>query len=1252
KIIERKKNKRGASSIITIPVVVHIVYKNSAQNLSDAQVLSQIDVLNEDYRKINDDTSNTPVEFKPDASDSEIEFCLAVRDPNGNPTSGITRTLTGHGPFRQNDEMKFDASGGKNAWPCDQYLNIWICDLGKKLLGYATFPGSPCNVDGVVNHYKYFGNGGSAYAPYDKGRTAVHEVGHYLDLYHTFQDGCSGTTSSTCLDEGDYICDTPPVWSYTYGCPGTKNTCTETPVDQNDQTMNFMDYVDDACMNMFTTGQKDRMRAAIDGPRASLKTSIACEPFTDNDAGITDISSPDVLTCNDTVRPILTLKNFGLNNLTSANIKWRFDGGAFNIFNWSGNLVTEDSIEVSLPFSILSYGSHAITVFSTGPNGVTDEKLSNDTSSLSFTITNGDPLPFLEDWQEPVSGMPEWVIVNPNNDKTWTKTFLGVGSDGATTAYAYISHYYYTGSGQIDGLVSKPIDLSDAINPVLNFDVAYARRSDTESERLRILISTDCNTFSNEIYNKSGKDADGNTLPTVGSDQADFWRPLSASHWRNETIDLSEFSGNSIKIKFESTNGHGNGLYIDNIHIYDDNAFTLRTGKTDANCTGSSDGTAVVTAVGGVRPYTYSWSSGGGDSMETGLFAGTYSLTITDANNVSIGTSITINDGVDILSAQAGLWSSVDTWSGGILPSENTCIVIDVAHAIDMDANPGSCMSVVINGSLTNFSIFDVSNSILGTGTFTNESDASLNIGDSLGVANVILTATGNTVNFNSSNSQIVPALDYYNLTISGTSDRILPSDGVIGIAGAFTPGTNSYLITGSTFNYNNAGTQTIAAFNYNNLSSSSTGDRILPSSGTVRIAGNFSAGNNTYISSGSTIEFNGSVSQSIDGEGAVTFDNLTVNKSNGNLLINKPINIDGILSLTNGNVVTTSQNLLTLETTASILNGSSSSYISGPIAIKSNSTDSCIFHIGKNDEYRRLIITPTSVDLTTFTAEYFDSAYTNTSTLDTELQKISGVEYFQLNRTGSANANITLSWGLNSGVNADFLDELRVAHWDGVKWESVGNTFVNGDASSGSIISDVVTSFSPFTLGSTTANSPLPIELLDFTVDVKNQYVILTWSTATEINNDYFTIERSVDGINYYEIAEVEGYGYSNVLQKYTAIDEDPFQGISYYRLKQTDFDGQFEYFSPVSITFNDSEVFPINISPNPTKQNLTISFPNSKVKEVSLFNSVGVQLLNLNTMGKTVLELNVRTYAEGIYYLKFVTEQGAKIKKLYILD
>jgi GEVED domain/Pregnancy-associated plasma protein-A/Secretion system C-terminal sorting domain/Fibronectin type III domain len=259
---------------VTIPVVVHVLYNNTTTNISDAQILSQIAVLNADFAASNADYSLVPAAFTAVRSgNTGIQFCMAKRDPQGNATTGINRKATTKASFEANTDDAKSATTGVAAWPAGQYLNIWVVPSitsgGQSgILGYAQFPGGAAATDGLVIGYNYFGNTGTVAAPYNKGRTATHEIGHWLNLRHIWGDANCGS---------DLVTDTPTHNDANYGCPaaGHKSTCTGTPVEM---TMNYMDYTDDACMYMFSAGQKTRMDAlfATGGSRASLATSQGC----------------------------------------------------------------------------------------------------------------------------------------------------------------------------------------------------------------------------------------------------------------------------------------------------------------------------------------------------------------------------------------------------------------------------------------------------------------------------------------------------------------------------------------------------------------------------------------------------------------------------------------------------------------------------------------------------------------------------------------------------------------------------------------------------------------------------------------------------------------------------------------------------------------------------------------------------------------------------------------------------------------
>lgn len=259
-----------ANEVIIIPVVIHVLYNKATENISDAQVLSQLQVLNNDYRRLNADAVNTPSAFAGVAADARIVFCLAKIDPYGKSTSGIIRKFTSVQSWTADDRMKFSAQGGDDAWTSKRYLNIWVCNLFGRSLGYSSLPGSEADKDGVVIQSDAFGTTGTVVAPYNKGRTATHEIGHWLGLKHLWGD-------AVCGDDG--IADTPPQQTYTTGCPSFPHLSSCSINSYGDMFMNFMDFTDDACMNMFTQDQKKEMRSlfAAGGYRNSFLNSTVCD---------------------------------------------------------------------------------------------------------------------------------------------------------------------------------------------------------------------------------------------------------------------------------------------------------------------------------------------------------------------------------------------------------------------------------------------------------------------------------------------------------------------------------------------------------------------------------------------------------------------------------------------------------------------------------------------------------------------------------------------------------------------------------------------------------------------------------------------------------------------------------------------------------------------------------------------------------------------------------------------------------------
>ncbi|MCS6990841.1 MAG: M43 family zinc metalloprotease [Chitinophagales bacterium] len=399
-----QENPAGLRTVVTIPVVFHVVYNTTAENLSDDQLLSQLQVLNEDFRRLNPDAGSTRAAFAPVAADCEIEFCLAQRDPNGNPTNGIIRVYTTKTSFTSNDDVKKSSKGGSDAWDRNSYLNIWVCDLSGGLLGYAQFPGGPATTDGIVIDYAYTGRGGSAQPPYHLGRTATHEVGHWLNLYHIWGDdgnSCSGS---------DLVSDTPNQADETYGCPlpAVRISCSNGP--DGDQYENYMDYTDDACMNMFTAGQKARMQAmfAPGGARYSLLSSLGCVPPT------TPVcATPSVLTASSITSSSAVLSWSAVSGATAYNLKYEVAGSgqwfsvtvSSNSYTLSGlNAATTYNYQVQAVCDTVSSLFSATATFTTLSSGCTDIFEPNNTKNTPAAIA---------------TGIDHYALISPSGDLDW-----------------------------------------------------------------------------------------------------------------------------------------------------------------------------------------------------------------------------------------------------------------------------------------------------------------------------------------------------------------------------------------------------------------------------------------------------------------------------------------------------------------------------------------------------------------------------------------------------------------------------------------------------------------------------------------------------------------------------------------------------------------------------------------------------------------------------------------------------------------
>lgn len=550
-----------AGGIITIPVVFHVVYSTPAQNIPDSYIQSQLDGLNADFRRLNADTTNTPAAFDSLMADCQIEFCLAQRDPNGDPTTGILRIPTAIPNFGGDDGVKFDSTGGSDAWPRDQYLNFWVCNLATGLLGYAQFPSQAAATDGVVVDYEYVGAINPA-TPNSQGRVATHEIGHWLNLRHIW-----GDDGGTCTGS-DQVADTPDQGGNSMNCPSFPRTDNCSPNAPGIMFMNYMDYTDGACMNGFTQGQATRMQGTLATDRQTIPNSNGCMPVSLQaiDAKVNEITAPTGISCATTITPEFILFNRGMDTLFSLDINWQLNAGPVQTQAWTGALPSIGTEVITLPVQNISPGTYDLTIYTSNPNGTNDDDPTNDTLTATFTIQNiptGIAPPIAEDFESSTFPPNGWVINNYDNDDTWElSTNAGANGSGQSTRMNY---YDYPAPGQRDDLVLPVVDFSLASWPNITFDLSYRLYSFSGfSDTLKVEVTTDCGDTWTVVYEKYDQ-ALTTVVPYFSSSP---WTPNLNDHWRNEFVDLSAYAGMiGVQARFVGVNDYENNLYLDNINI-------------------------------------------------------------------------------------------------------------------------------------------------------------------------------------------------------------------------------------------------------------------------------------------------------------------------------------------------------------------------------------------------------------------------------------------------------------------------------------------------------------------------------------------------------------------------------------------------------------------------------------------------------------------------------------------------------------
>lgn len=400
-----------------------------------------------------------------------------------------------------------------------------------------------------------------------------------------------------------------------------------------------------------------------------------------------------------------------------------------------------------------------------------------------------------------------------------------------------------------------------------------------------------------------------------------------------------------------------------------------------------------------------------------------------------------------------------------------------------------------------------------------------------------------------------------------------------------------------------------------------------------------------TFGANNGTITFAGSANQNVIKAGSASpiFRRLTMNKSGGAVTLNTDASVTTSATFTAGVINTTAINYLNFADNATISGGSNSSHIDGPVRKTGN--DAFTFPTGDGGFYRSISITAPTNTAHYFIAEYFKAsqAFGGPSTYPAGIITVSTCEYWTLDRSpGGSNVSVTLSWNSPDCIGPYITDitDLRVVRWDGTAWVNHGNGGTTGNATIGTVISaGPITSFSPITLGSSTLDNPLPVELVTFSADIIDQLVQLNWTTASELNNDYFFIQRSANGTEFENIGKVQGAGTKSSTTHYQFVDEIPLPDVAYYRLRQTDFDGKTSFSSVVSVDLSNISGF--GIYPNPVSYGTDVKL--SRKGNYVVINNLGVIVMKLTN--SSLLEIS--SLAPGVYSIR---NASGSVKRLVI--
>lgn len=894
-----KGGSNSTQSVFNIPVIVHVIHDNeplnsvtatTGGNLNAAQIQDQINILNKDYNGLNPDTASIPAVFKPFLGKFQFNFCLAVVNPTGGILAEpgidrINRVSKGWTAPPYSQTYIDNTIKPASIWNPNLYLNMWVCSLGGGLLGYATFPNpgtsglaglsapyGTATTDGLVMLNTAFGSIGTAVsgAPYNKGRTATHELGHWCGLRHPWGDG-------TCLT--DYCNDTPPAQTSNFGCPAFPHnlgTCAGNTTGE--MTMNFMDYTDDACMYMFTKDQKNRAQLIMTNSpmRLTLLSSTVCNlPTVTNDLGITFVSNPtysQVINCNNYINPVIRVNNYGANTITSATFNYNIDGVNTQSYNWTGSIAPSGSVNINMPqVSNITNGAHVYSVNISSVNGGSDSNPSNNNNTQNFTISGSFTLSAAANPTSVCAGASSTLTATGGAaGYTWTPGSI----TGTSAVVSPASTTIYTLTGKT-GTCANTSTVSVAVNSSLTISVnaatvcAGSPATLTASGASTYTWNTGSNSSvitvtpaSTTVYTVSGTSGSCvgnntstvtvNTTPTVTVNSATVCSGTSATLTASGATNYSWNTGattNAITVSPSSTtiytvtgsNGGCSNAKTSTVTVNASptvavNSSTLCSGGT-ATLTATGAGsyvwnTGATTSVINVTPasttvYTVTGTTSGCTDVKTATVTvnttptvsvnsaticsgNTATLTASGASNYSWNTGATTS-AINVSPASTTVYTVTGT-NGGCTNAKTTTVTVNATPTVNVNS------ATICSGNTATLTATGATNYSWNTGATTsaiNVSPASTTVYTVTGTTGACNSSATTTVTVNATptvnvNSATICSGNSATLTATGATTYLWNTGATTGAISVSPASTTVYTVTGTSSGCSNSKTTTV----------------------------------------------------------------------------------------------------------------------------------------------------------------------------------------------------------------------------------------------------------------------------------------------------------------------------------------------------------------------------------------------------------------------------------------------------------